>query len=197
MAETTPVVPQGKHEEQTDPSALATQALWREVAHLKELVFNRLDSLRSAIDELHNDLNRLRESLQTQILDESRLRDEKFSSIQTQFRERDVRVEQTARDTKVAVDAALQAAEKARTSSNEAFDKSIFKSETATTKQIDQLAVQMNTSTNGLMIQITDVKERLTRIEGKGEGMHAGWGYLVGAIGLIGAIIAIFFALRG
>lgn len=197
MAETTPVVPQGKAGEQTDPSALATQALWREVAHLKELVFNRLDSLSKAIDVVHGDVTMVREPIQTQFADEARLRDEKFASIQTQFRERDVRVEQTARDTKVAVDAALQAAEKARTSSNDAFDKSISKSETATTKQIDQLAVQMNSSTSGLMIQITDVKERLTRIEGKGEGMHAGWGYLVGAIGLMGAIIAIFFAVKG
>lgn len=197
MAETTPVVPQNKAGEQTDPSALATQALWREVAHLKELVFNRLDSLRSAIDEVHEDLVRMKESLQTQIVDESRLRDEKFASIQTQFRERDVRVEQTARDTKVAVDAALQAAEKARTSSNDAFDKSISKSESATTKQIDQQAVQMATSNNALVVQFTDLKERLTRLEGRGEGMHAGWGMIVGAVGLIGAIIAIFFALRG
>lgn len=190
MAETTPVVPQGKREEQTDPSALATQALWREVAHLKELVFIKLDGANKAADVSHFGIDQ-------RFADEARLRDEKFASIQTQFRERDVRVEQTARDTKVAVDAALQAAEKARTSSNDAFDKSISKSETATTKQIDQLAVQMNSSTSGLMIQITDVKERLTRIEGKGEGMNAGWGYLVGAVGLLGAVIAIFFAVKG
>lgn len=189
MAETTPVVPHNKHEE-TDPSALATQALWREVSHLKELIFVKLDGANKAADVAHV-------CFEQRLNDEARLRDEKFATIQTQFRERDVRVEQTARDTKVAVDAALQAAEKARTSSNDAFDKSISKSESATTKQIDQQAVQMTTSNTALGVQITDLKERLTRLEGKGEGMHAGWGYLVGVVGLIGAIIAIFFALKG
>lgn len=103
-------------------------------------------------------------------------------SIQTQFKERDVRVEQTARDTKVAVDAALQAAEKARTSSNEAFDKSISKSESATTKQIDQLNTMINNNTAALDDKIlaqaallnlfnTDIKERLGRIEEIGIGV--------------------------
>jgi hypothetical protein len=35
------------------------------------------------------------------------------------------------------------------------------------------------------------IKERLDRSEGKGTGLHAGWGYIVGAAGLIAAIASV------
>lgn len=40
------------------------------------------------------------------------------------------------------------------------------------------------------------LKERLDRSEGKGTGLHAGWGYLIGAIGVVAALIAIFTGVR-
>jgi len=95
---------------------------------------------------------------------------EKFGSIQTQFKERDVRTEQSSKDSKVAVDAALQAAKEAVGEQNKSSALAIAKSENATTKQIDQLAVLIQTMTKGFDDKIGDVKDRLTRIEGKGEG---------------------------
>lgn len=90
---------------------------------------------------------------------------EKFDSIQMQFKERDTRVEQTARDTKVAVDAALQAAEKAVGKQNEASSQAIAKSESNTTKQIDGMGVLIKTTADGTDSKIVDIKERLTRVE--------------------------------
>jgi len=90
---------------------------------------------------------------------------EKFDSIQLQFKERDTRVEQTARDTKVAVDAALQAAEKAVGKQNEASSQAIAKSESNTTKQIDGMGVLIKTTADGTDSKIVDIKERLTRVE--------------------------------
>lgn len=80
--------------------------------------------------------------------------DVKFEGIEKQFLERDVRVEQAATQTKVAVDAALQAAEKAVGKANESFALSIDKSDQQTTKQIDAQSKY-----------IDDVKERLTKLE--------------------------------
>ena len=93
------------------------------------------------------------------------LSDEKFIGIQKQFIERDTRVEQSARDTKVAVDAALQAAEKAVGKQNESFALSIAKSENATTKQIDQQASTLQAAANALESKIGDLKDRVGRIE--------------------------------
>lgn len=206
---------------EVDPSVLTTQQLWREIASLKELVLSRIASIDKSIETAHeNEVRRPTEidrvllevktfqdekfrsvfrQYEERIIFSDRLNDstalliiEKFSGVEKQFRERDVRGEQSSKDTKVAVDAALQAAEKARTSSNDSFALSIAKSEAATMKQIDQQGAfigNVNTTLDG---KINDLKERLTRIEGMSSGKKDFWGYIVGAIGLIATLITIF-----
>lgn len=100
--------------------------------------------------------------IQATIEEKFNTENQRFSSIETQFTERDVRVEQTARDTKLAVEAALQAAEKA-----------VSKSEVATTKQIDTLGLTILTANAGLDKQLNDLKERVTRMESTGMGRSA------------------------
>jgi hypothetical protein len=114
---------------------------------------------------------------------------EKFASIQTQFRERDVRTEQSSKDSKVAVDAALQAAKEAVGEQNKSSSNAISKSEAATAKQIDQMSTLITTGNKALDDKISDVKERLTRIEGQSQGGHAVWGYIVGGIGALLTIL--------
>jgi len=94
---------------------------------------------------------------------------EKFASIQTQFSERDVRTEQAAGAVKIAVDAALQAQKEAVGEQNKSSALAIAKSETSTTKQIDQLATSIQQMTKAFDDKVVDVKDRLTRLEGKGE----------------------------
>ena len=43
--------------------------------------------------------------------------------------------------------------------------------------------------------KIDSLATRIDRNEGRSSGLGAGWGYLVGAVGLVGGLIAIFFAL--
>ena len=95
------------------------------------------------------------------------LTDEKFNGVDRQFVERDVRVLQSAAAATTAVNAALQAAKEAVGEQNKSFTLSIDKSETATMKQIDALLVTSQTATAGLNSAISDVKDRLTRIEGQ------------------------------
>ncbi len=40
-----------------------------------------------------------------------------------------------------------------------------------------------------------ELSARFDRTEGRGHGLNAGWGYLVGAIGAVGGVLAIVFAL--
>jgi len=97
--------------------------------------------------------------------------EEKFSSIQTQFKERDVRGEQSAKDSKVAVDAALQAAKEAGSEQNKSNALAQAKSEASFTKQIDGLSAFIASNVKGLDDKINDLKERFSSGQGviKGE----------------------------
>lgn len=142
------------------------------------------------------------QAIDKRLEDLSTLLNEKFAGVEKQFKERDVRVEQTARDTKVAVDAALQASEKAVGKQNESFALSIAKSETATMKQIDQQAAIIGNATKSLDDKINDLKDRLTRIEGQGVGKAESrvntkdvWGYAIGGIMFLIAAITVILTI--
>lgn len=146
-------------EQHPDPSARATENLLREIGSLKELVFTEIDSVKKAVQVAHDDLVRvptevqkavgnLKELLEQSIADEASLRDEKFASVQKQFD-----------GNKTAVDAALAAVKEAGN-----------KTEAGFTKQIDQLVTLFQTGIKGIQGQINDLKARLDRGEGRGEG---------------------------
>jgi len=203
-----------------DPSVLTTEALEREILHIRELletklfssdtsakqvrdiIETRLDGMDKAIKLLQDTADKfparidekidaLRLVHEQKFLELANTHGEKFSSIQTQFKERDVRTEQSSKDSKVAIDAALQAAKEGVGEQNKSSAMSILKSETATAKQIDQLGMLISSMTKAFDDKVADVKERVGRIEGRGEGGHALWGYLVGVVGLIGGVIAV------
>jgi hypothetical protein len=97
----------------------------------------------------------------------------KLDAIQTQFKERDVRAEQTTRDAKMAIDAALEAAKEAVGEQNKSSALAIGKSETATLKQIDQITQFISSGTKGMDDKVDYLRERLTRLEGEGEGSES------------------------
>jgi hypothetical protein len=129
------------------------------------------------------------------------LHDEKFDSIATQFRERDTRTEQTSKDSKVAVDAALQAAKEAVGEQNKSNALSISKSEAAFTKQIDQIGTLITTTAKNVDDKIDDLKARIGAIEARGSAYSQGFGFIATGIGIVaaivGAVIAIFFKSGG
>ena len=175
-----------------DPTRLTTEQLNREIAALREVVLRaqlslreiietRLDAADQAIRLLQSSADKFPARIDEKIAALKEVHDqrfaeivnthgEKFNSIQTQFRERDVRTEQSSKDSKVAVDAALQAAKEAVGEQNKSSALAIAKSETSTVKQIDQLAVLIQNGTKALDDKIGDLKERLTRLEGTGIG---------------------------
>ena len=83
---------------------------------------------------------------------------EKFDSIQTQFKERDVRAERESRDNKVAVDAAFAAQKEAATKQDEANAKAIDKSERATAETIKTNQELNKATTDGLTKSVDEVK---------------------------------------
>lgn len=208
-----------------DPSLLTTVALQREIFGLRELlevklgassddrellreiIEARLDGMDKAIELLQNiadkfparideKISALREVQDQKMVALENTHGEKFYSIQTQFKERDVRTEQSSKDSKVAVDAALQAAKEAVGEQNKSSALAIAKSETATTKQIDQLGALIGQMGKAFDDKVGDLKDRLTRIEGGKSGGSQVLGYaligvslLIGAAGIVIAII--------
>ena len=191
-----------------DPTTLTTQALYREINQVHDLINSEVSAVSSGLSSRLDGADRERLHLQSQIdmfptettrrIDTLRLlHQEKFDSIQVQFAERDTRTEQTSRDSKVAVDAALQAAKEAVGEQNKSSALAIAKSEASTTKQIDQQGLLIASSTQGLDDKIDDIKDRLTRIEGNTSGGHQVWGYMIGVAGsLIGIISLLYNALH-
>jgi hypothetical protein len=175
----------------TDPSSLTTQQLWREIAALKELVFIRLEGIEKAIKVAHDDLVRVPTDVMKQVGNLRDLHEEKFASVQKQFQERDERVKQNAQDTKVAVDAALQAAKELVALQNISLAQSSAKQEASFSKQIDAQGLLIQTTAKASDDKIDDLKDRMTRIEGRGEGLNKGWIVLLGAVSLIATIVGI------
>ena len=174
-----------------DPSLLTTQQLLREITMLRELIETRLDGMDKAIELLQTSTDKFPSVVNEEIKQLEALHNEKFHSIEVQFSERDTRTEQTSRDSKVAVDAALQAAKEAVGEQNKSSALAIAKSEAATTKQIDQIGFLINTTALGVNDKIDDIKTRITSVEGHSKGLGDGWGFIVGAGGVVLAIIAV------
>lgn len=101
------------------------------------------------------------------------LHDEKFTSIALQFTERDVRSEQATEGAKQALDAALLAQKELVAQQNEANSAAAAKAEASFTKQIDQIGTIIQTLEKALDARITELKERIDRGEGAGEGRGA------------------------
>lgn len=161
----------------SDPTPLTTQQIVREITALKEIIYTRLDGMDRAIVVFSDNMTRAPTEVDRQInhlrmllTQRFEVDQEKFSSVQTQFNERDVRTEQTAKDSKVAVDAALQAAKEAVGKQQEASDRAIAKAEAATAKQIDQIGVLIATNNKAIDDKVNDLKERMAVITGQDVG---------------------------
>ena len=166
----------------------------------------RITSVDHGLDRIRLLVDREPETTTQLVNNLKSIHEEKLSSIQVQFIERDVRTEQTSRDSKVAVDAALQAAKEAVEKQNASSALAIAKSESATTKQIDTQGILITTATTSLNeridaasatmnSKIDDLKDRLNRMEGGQTGGHQVWGYIIGIAGTMVALIALLFNL--
>jgi len=173
-----------------DPTVLTTQQLLREIQALKELLESRLNSYDKAILLLQDLANR-----QPSISEAVAKFEEQFRGIETQFKERDIRVEQTAKESKVAVDAAFSAQKEAVSEQNKSGAAAIAKSEATTTKQIDAIVLLIQANTKAADEKFDDVKNRLTAIEGRSQAYSQGFGWIATAVGIIAAVIGAAAAL--
>ena len=182
-----------------DPTTLTTEQLRRELSALREILTARLDGMDRATLLLDETVNRTPTIIQTEIshvrelmderfrtadrrfveadlryqqrFDERDLRfKEEFGGVQLQFAERDVRSQQAATASAQALAAALQAAKEAVFEQAQAAAKAAEKTELSFSKQIEQIQLQIRTVSEGLGDKIDDLKGRIDRGEGAGQG---------------------------
>lgn len=155
-----------------DPTALTTAALTREVQSLKELILTRLDAMDKALILLQTRADRVPSEVDIKVGQLQALHGEKFRSVDNQF---------IASSTALA--AALQAAKEA-----------VDKGSQGTTKTIDQLAAVMGVETKSVNDKVTELRERLTKIEGRDSGIASSWGILTAVVGIIIGLVALYAA---
>jgi hypothetical protein len=157
----------------------------------QELSDARFSAMDKAIALLQVINDRSPAEVDRKIMGLQKLHEEKFASIANQFSERDVRTDTSARDSKVAVDAALQAAKEAVGVQQQSNALAINKSETTTKEQITALGILIQSNTKNTDEKIDDIKQRLTRIEGTASGHGDVLGWIIGVVGAIAAAVSI------
>lgn len=173
----------------SDPSALTTDALNREVAVLRELIDDKIGERQRATGDL-------RDLLIAQLNGEVRVLEEKIHSIHSLLEMIEKQRVEQKKDTKDAVDAALAAAKEAVKEQTTASQTAIAKSEGMTDKRLEQLTATFEASIRGVTASLSDVKERvgdLTSMRRGGKEMLAGIYALAGfivALLVIGGIVA-------
>ncbi len=146
-----------------DPTALTTEALRRDIGALDKLFSERIQCVEELIE------------LKTQAI--TKLKEVKFEKVQQQFDLIDrARIEQKA-DTQVRLDIALSAQKEAAAKSEQSF-----------TKQIDSIRDLMAGQAKSSDDKIAALTVRVSMREASGVGMTQLWGFIVGAIGLIGVL---------
>lgn len=136
----------------TDPSVLTTEALTRQITNLKELLVEKING-NTILLESAKELN-----------------EAKFCAIEKNFDGIESWRKEQKLDTKTAVDAALQAAEKAVREQTVASEKAIMKSESSSIEQAKQQFATLTAHQQSLSIILNDIKERVLRIESRKEG---------------------------
>jgi hypothetical protein len=180
MAEKEPM-PSGRPD--PDPTTLTTAQLQREIATSREIIHGEIIEVKGVteakiasgeklVQVLHEFMGRIYAQVDTRVNGvEAVIKerfvtvDEKFSGVEKQFVERDVRVLQSAAAATTAVNAALQAQKEAAVAQNSSFTLSIDKTEKATGEQIVQQRTLLQTATGSLSDKIDDLKSRFGSIE--------------------------------
>jgi hypothetical protein len=192
--------------EKSDPTALTTKAIFREIASLKEIVFTRLNAMDKAISLFNENITRvptdtdkqishLRELVLSKLECEHELKEEKFRKVDQRFNM--ILDSQTVQknDAHIAVMTALESAKELVSEQNKASAMAITKSEIATNKAIEQQSLLIQTSTKLIEDKIGDIKDRLTKIEGEGTGKRSSRDDLMAILALLVAVGAVLLNL--
>lgn len=184
-----------------DPTKLTQEAVDRAVANIKEIFGARFDAQDKIIANLQKQLDERPAEVAKQIEQLQALVDEKFVGAAALVNEKFKGVDSNFAGRDVALAAALLAAKTAVDSQNVANALSTSKSDAATAKQIDTIGGSIDTKTQSINDKVDDLRSRVQAIESRAIGVtdnrdnnSATFGYVVGGIGALAALLSILGA---
>lgn len=192
----------GSPKSTTDPTELTTQVIWREISGLKELLTSELEALKKATEVAHDDLVRVPTDVQKQVGGLKELMYEKIDSLDrvctleiNHLKEKfdmveRYRIEQKS-DTRTAVDDALKAAKELVFQQNQSNSQANTKTELSFSKLLEQQSELFHTTTNNFNQRIGDIKELLSKSEGKSSGANTLWLIIIALISAAGTIASL------
>jgi hypothetical protein len=167
-----------------DPSRLTTEALQREILHLRELMEARLDQMDKRAAEV---VDEQRVALQAALLSSDKAVVAALAASSKAIVELDANTTRRIEGVKEVTDNKFVTYETLLVSQSEkvalareAADKAVAKAEVFNEKRFDILTKQ-----------IEELKASDARGAGKSQGMNASWGILVGAFGLVATFLTI------
>jgi hypothetical protein len=140
------------------------------------------------MEQLRRELLAVREYLMSAMSRIEDVHSEKFKSLETRFTESKV-------DGKVALEAALRAAQNLVDAQNRANAEASDKSERSFTKQIEALDQQTKTITSSQSREINDLKERFIGTEGHTKGTVDNTARLMVAAALLSSLVTLGFSI--
>jgi len=176
-----------------DPSALTTAQIIREIESLRQLVFARLGSIEQRAAEEHEDLVRVPTDVDRAVSSLKELIFTKLEAVDQRFEAVDVLRRESQDAASTAIAAALQAVKEAGSEQTKTFAQQIEKSESSLTRQIEAQATSTGTSLGALNAQVSDLKDRLTRFEGRSSGHGDTLTLAVAAFAILGVIGTLVF----
>jgi hypothetical protein len=171
-----------------DPTLITSQEIARAKIELREEFKVALQSLRdltenasksqlliitTRLDGMDRVASMLPQTLEREALRLEKLFEEKFHTIQLQFRELNIRLEQDRASATTAVNAALAAQKEAAQAQNMSNSAAIAKSENSFTKEIDSLRTLITATKEGITADIINLTGRMDRGEGGFQGARA------------------------
>lgn len=169
-----------------------------ELGWLRQLLETRLDAMDRASIVLSENLNRLPTTLDREIGKVSALTNEKFAAMERLVAEREKQRDMitiAARDAVAsALAAAKEAVNKAETSNEKRFD-SVEQFRGTLSDQAARLMPRIEVDNRMLSMneKIADLGARLDKNEGKGLGISAIWGIIIGVFGMLGVLATVLF----
>ena len=178
-----------------DPSARTSSEIDKTVAASEAKVLARIDGIEKTIDAQHGDLVRVPTLLDRAILSQHELFDskltehravleEKLLSVAKQSEERVKRFDLAILDTKGSLEVGLNAAKD-----------SVAKVEALFGKQIEGQGDLIRATAKNAEDKISDLKDRLTALESRGQGVANLAGWIFGAVGMLVGVAVVVLAI--
>ena len=192
-----------------DPTMLTTEQIVRGDKAERDyvdgriaVIEERLRGIDTATIVLNNIVTKVPTEVQKEVTHLRELMDEKFSSVGTQFDERDTRTERESRDNEIRVNAAFAAADKAADERNKSNGLAIDKAQASTSEALSKLTDLFRASIQGQSDKTDDLKDRISelsdrvgRIEsvkvGATEQAHKSEVSIGQLLGVVGTVLAV------